>query len=106
MTDTYRSIKNDVLAMLERELPELRKRFGVRTICLFGSVSRGEDTPESDVDVVVGFREGEYTLANLGHPAECLEEKTRRSADVVPDDAISRYLGLFIEEEVIMIAAA
>ncbi len=106
MTDTYRSIREDVLAMLERELPQLRKIFGVHTIGLFGSVSRGEDTPESDVDVVVGFREGEYTLANLVHLAEYLEEKTRRSVDVVPDDAISRYLRSFIEEEVIMIAAA
>ncbi|MDU9376090.1 hypothetical protein McpSp1_06790 [Methanocorpusculaceae archaeon Sp1] len=106
MTQSYVSIKKDVLALLERELAHMQEHFGVRTIGLFGSVSRGEDTPESDVDIVVGFREGEYTLANLVYLADYLEEKTKRSVDVVPDDAISRYLRPFIEDEVIMIAPA
>ena len=32
---------------------ELRSQFGIRSLCLFGSVSRGEQTEGSDVDVCV-----------------------------------------------------
>lgn len=33
----------------------LRERFGVRSLALFGSYARGEATPLSDVDVLVGL---------------------------------------------------
>jgi len=34
------------------------KRFGVAKIGIFGSFVRGEERPESDVDVLVTFRKG------------------------------------------------
>jgi hypothetical protein len=36
-------------------------RFGVQSLALFGSVARGEDQPESDVDILVEF-EGRATF--------------------------------------------
>ncbi|MGH3754182.1 MAG: nucleotidyltransferase family protein [Pseudonocardiaceae bacterium] len=33
-------------------------RRGIRRLVLFGSVLRGEDTPASDVDLLVEFEEG------------------------------------------------
>ena len=44
-----------VLAILARELSVLRERFGVASIGVFGAFSLGEDTPESDVDVLVTY---------------------------------------------------
>ena len=55
---SYVSIKEDVLAKLKENLPEIRERFFVDIIGIFGSVSRGEDTAESDVDVLYTFSEG------------------------------------------------
>ncbi|MBL8010189.1 MAG: nucleotidyltransferase family protein [Flavobacteriales bacterium] len=49
------SVRNEVLQKLQASLPELRSRFPIRSLALFGSVSRGEDGPESDVDVLVEF---------------------------------------------------
>jgi hypothetical protein len=40
----------------------LKKRFGVATVGLFGSVVRGEERPKSDVDVLVTFRKGAETF--------------------------------------------
>lgn len=40
----YHSIKENVLAKLQRELPVLSETFGIAAIDIFGSVSRGEDT--------------------------------------------------------------
>lgn len=39
-------------------LREFAPRHGIRRIALFGSVLRGEDTPASDVDLLVEFDEG------------------------------------------------
>jgi len=36
------------------------KSFGVRSLCLFGSSARGEDTPESDLDFVVEFEKKSF----------------------------------------------
>ncbi|MBK9275267.1 MAG: nucleotidyltransferase family protein [Flavobacteriales bacterium] len=49
------SMRNEVLQKLSAALPELRSRFPIRSMALFGSVSRGEDGPGSDVDVLVEF---------------------------------------------------
>lgn len=51
----YTSIKEDVLKKLEANLPEMRERFGIETIGIFGSVSRGEDTPRSAIDILYKF---------------------------------------------------
>ncbi len=56
MSSSYVSIRDDVFRKLERELPYLQKEFDIETIGIFGSVSRGEDTPESDVDVFYTFQ--------------------------------------------------
>lgn len=33
--------------------PYIRKEFGVKSLCIFGSVARGDNGPASDVDVCV-----------------------------------------------------
>ena len=43
------------LDLLRSEAPEIKKRFGVRKIGLFGSAVRGEARPDSDVDILVEF---------------------------------------------------
>lgn len=46
---------DDALRLLSDHLPEIRQRFGVRELALFGSVARNEARPDSDVDVLVAF---------------------------------------------------
>jgi len=56
----------DALALLrehDREHePEIKKRFGIRNIGIFGSFVRGEERPESDVDILVTFRRGQKNI--------------------------------------------
>ena len=47
----YVSIKEEVLHKLDVNIPEIRNRFNIETLSLFGSVARGEDTPASDIDL-------------------------------------------------------
>ena len=50
---------------------ELRSQFGIRSLCLFGSVSRGEQTEGSDVDVCVEMEPRIYLLARLKNLLQC-----------------------------------
>jgi uncharacterized protein len=46
---------DEVLRTLRVHLPELRERYGVRTLGVFGSYVRGEQKPRSDLDLLVEF---------------------------------------------------
>jgi predicted nucleotidyltransferase len=44
--------RDDVIARLKEAEPALRAR-GIRRAALFGSVARGDDQPESDLDIMI-----------------------------------------------------
>ena len=44
---------DEVIARIRAHADELHERFGVTRIDVFGSFARGEQTPESDVDLIV-----------------------------------------------------
>jgi len=43
------------IKILRKHETEIFKQFGVRKIGIFGSVARGEDNPDSDIDILVLF---------------------------------------------------
>ena len=45
----------EIIQLLRQHRDELRKRFGVKSLAIFGSVARGEAGPDSDVDILVEF---------------------------------------------------
>ena len=47
--------KSIILAELKRVKPELMKAYGLKELALFGSYSRDEQTPQSDIDLLVDF---------------------------------------------------
>jgi len=58
--------KDEILQTLKREKSYLQERFGVEKIGLFGSYSRNEATPESDIDIYVELKENTFRkLAGL-----------------------------------------
>jgi predicted nucleotidyltransferase len=49
--------KEDILALLKDELPNLRNEYGVDTLAIFGSYAKGEQMEGSDIDMLVEFSE-------------------------------------------------
>jgi predicted nucleotidyltransferase len=45
--------KQEILQFLQEHKEEITKRFQAKIIGLFGSVARGETTPESDIDLLI-----------------------------------------------------
>ena len=41
--------------ILRKHLPELRRRYGVESLGVFGSYIRGDERENSDLDVLVGY---------------------------------------------------
>jgi len=65
----------------EQVLPTLR-RYGVRRAAVFGSYARGQQTVESDLDILVEFESGRSLFDLSGLRIE-LSDILGRTADVV-----------------------
>lgn len=92
----YQSIKSQILALLEEHIEEIRERFGIVSLGIFGSVARGEDTPESDVDVLYLFQEGKGSMNTIIPLMHYLEDLFGRKVDLVS----LNYISPLIEEQV------
>jgi hypothetical protein len=91
----------DALALLRQHEPILKKRFGVGKIGIFGSFARGEEQPDSDVDVLVTFRKGQKTFENYMECKFYLEDLFRRRVDLVMKNTIKTRFRPFILGEVV-----
>ena len=91
----------NALALLREHEPEIKKRFGVREIGIFGSFVREEERPDSDVDVLVSFRKGEETFDNYMDCKFYLEDLFMRKVDLIMKGAIKKRIRPYILKEVV-----
>ena len=71
---------NEYIDLISAHADELRSQFGIRTLRLFGSVSRGEQREDSDVDICVNMEPSLYLLVRL---KRFLEQLLQCTVDVV-----------------------
>jgi uncharacterized protein len=92
----------DIKRVLLRNKAELRKRFKVKTIGVFGSYVRGEQKRQSDVDVLVEFEEpvGLFEFMDL---EMYLTGLLGVKVDLVSKKALKPHIGERILKEVAMI---
>jgi predicted nucleotidyltransferase len=90
------------IELLSAHMTEIRQRFGVESLALFGSVARGEARPESDLDVLVVFREspGMFDFLEL---KQYIEQITASQVDLVTEKALKKQLKSQILEESIRV---
>lgn len=70
-----------VRSQLAAQEAELQRR-GVRHLAVFGSVARGEDRADSDVDIGVGIEDGHaFSLIRMAETRLLLEDVLHRPAD-------------------------
>jgi predicted nucleotidyltransferase len=85
--------RDEALDILRTALPELRSRYAVKDIAVFGSVARDEAGPNSDVDLLVEFEPGQaggyFKFFAL---QEDLERRMHQAVDLVTPDALKRQL--------------
>lgn len=86
------------LELLSRSKPELRARFGVTRLALFGSTARDSGTCDSDVDILVTF-DGPATSKRYFGVQFYLEDLLGCPVDLVTEKALRPELRPFIERE-------
>ena len=91
--------KQEILRRVQTRREAIRS-LGVERLGLFGSFVRGEQSPQSDVDLLVRFRPEEKTFDNFMELAFLLEDLLQRRVELVTTEGLSPYLGPHILEEV------
>ena len=82
----------DILTNRKDAIQALGRRYGARRIRVFGSVARGEEGPDSDVDLLVDLPQG-YDLFGQRLPlTEALAALIGRPVELVPEHELSRHL--------------
>ncbi|NCO55207.1 MAG: toxin-antitoxin system toxin subunit [Bacteroidetes bacterium CG02_land_8_20_14_3_00_31_25] len=73
--------KLEIIESIKNDKPYLQEHFGVEEIALFGSYVRGEETEESDIDIMVKI--SMKTLKNYFSLLDYLESKFKKKIDLV-----------------------
>ncbi|HEY9205100.1 MAG TPA: nucleotidyltransferase family protein [Candidatus Methanoperedens sp.] len=98
-SETMKS-KEEILRILKKELPSLKEKFKVKSIGLFGSYAREEQTRTSDIDMLVEFDApvGFFKFIEL---EDYLSEKLGAKVDLVTPDALKPLIKPQIMEEAV-----
>lgn len=72
--------KNECIAKIRANLPYIQKEYGVTGLSLFGSVARGDNRPDSDIDIIVDMPPKIFALTALHR---YLENLLKTSVDLV-----------------------
>ena len=92
----------DLIAKLRELKPFVNARYKAKEIGLFGSFVRGEQDVNSDIDVLVEFKE-DADLFDLMGLTLYLEETLQRKVDVVPKSALREELRNSVLLEVVSV---
>jgi predicted nucleotidyltransferase len=82
---------NELVRNKREEVLRLARQHGARNVRVFGSVARGEATPDSDVDFLVDMEPGR-SLFDLGGLLMDLQELFGRRVDVVTERGLRERL--------------
>jgi len=91
--------RETVISTIRKGRAELT-RLGVRSLSLFGSVARGEERPDSDVDILVEF-EGRATFDRFMDTKFYLEEILECKVDLVTPQAIKPRMKPYIMQDLV-----
>ena len=94
--------KKEIIIILEEVYSEIREKYKVKRIGLFGSVVKHTENKVSDIDLLTEFEESADLLDLIGL-SDFLSEKLKRKVDIVPREALREELKESIEKEVAFI---
>ena len=89
---------NKARQILQAHLPELRERYGVQALWIFGSYVRGEPYKKSDLDILIEF-ERPPSLFEFVRLERYLSEILKIKVDLVMKSALKPVIGCHIVEE-------
>ena len=97
-----KSTRQDILASLKKLKGDVAREYSVKTIGVFGSVARDEQTGTSDIDLLVEFSKpvGFVTFMRLEN---FLSERLGKQVDLVTSDSLKPVIRQDVLAEVIYV---
>jgi hypothetical protein len=92
----------EIKTILGNHKAEFEQQFSVKEIGVFGSVVRGEQTPSSDIDILVEFHEA-ISLFHFFDLEERLKTLLGAKVDLVSKKALKPIIGQQILSEVVYV---
>lgn len=88
-----------IIKKLKENMPALREKYKVKTLGIFGSYIRDEQTKKSDVDILVEFEKTLGLFDFVGMELE-LSEMLSEKVDLCPKNALKPRISKYILDEV------
>ncbi len=92
--------KQTILAFLKENRTMLREKYQIKKIGLFGSYAKGEETSESDIDILVDMPSSFDLYYDL---KEFLEKSFGKSIDLGMEKSIRKLIRSKIEEDIVYV---
>ena len=86
--------REEYISLIKGQADEMKHQFGLKSLFLFGSVSRNEQKEGSDVDVCVDMEPKMYLVVRL---KRFLEHLLQCPVDVV---RMHKHMNTFLKEEI------
>lgn len=81
---------------------EIQEEYKIEELGLFGSYIRGEETENSDIDILIKFKsEARFGLVTYYELENLLSEKLGKKVDLVMKDNLKPHLSKYILNEVV-----
>ena len=94
-------------AEVQEMIPKIRKYLATQPVeraYLFGSCSRGEETPDSDVDLLVSYIDSDkLSLMDISRMMIQLERELNRKVDLVEDEYLAPFARKSVDADKIKI---
>lgn len=83
---------------IQNKISPVLKKYGIKRAAVFGSVSRGDDNPKSDVDIMVSLGKPMGMFAYMDLIRE-IEKKLDRKVDLVTENSINKFVRPYIQSD-------
>lgn len=84
----------------QKEIEKVCREQGISYLALFGSHARGDEKPDSDVDLLVEFDpKRDIGLSHLIHTEKKISQILDRKVDLVPKDSLDKYIAPYIQND-------
>ena len=103
MKNPGNSTLDELISVLRKHLPELRERYGVCSLGVFGSYVRGRQHKRSDLDILVEIDDPSLTLFQFVELRDYLGELVGKKVDLVEKRALRPTIGKHVLEEVVFL---
>ncbi len=97
------STLSSLMTQLRALRPELQARYGVQSLGVFGSYVRGDQSPSSDLDLLVEFDDRPLSLFDFVRLENELSDALGVKVDLVERRALRPHIGQRILDEVIAV---